>query len=166
MKKIALLVILTAFLGAACGHDTGNFLIMLTDAPIPDATAIIVDISSISVHATGGAYQTVLTGSESIDLLQLPGQERQIASTELPQGSYTEIRLEVTGGRIVIGGNSYQMTVPSSEVKIPVAFEVTSSGTTRVVLDFDASESIQVVHAGQNGGYILRPVIKLVMVSF
>ncbi len=151
---------------AACGHDSGNFRIMLTDEPIPDATAIMVDISSISVHATGGAFQTVMTGPQTVNLLRLQGEELQIANTELAQGSYTEIRLEVTSGNIVIGGETFEMTVPSSEVKIPVQFEVTSSGATRILLDFDAAESIQVVHAGQSGGYILRPVIKVMSVTF
>ncbi len=166
MKKIGSFIIVLAFLGAGCGHDSGNFRIMLTDEPIPDAQAIVVYIAEISVHATGGAFQTVMTGSKTVDLLKLSGQQMQLVDTELEPGSYTEIRLEVTGGQVVIGGETYQMTIPSSEVKIPVAFEVPASGATRIVLDFDAAESIQVVHAGQSGGYILRPVIKVVSVTF
>ena len=81
--------------------------------------------------------------------------------TELEQGTYTQIRLVVDSGQIVINNESHELIIPSPEVKIPVVFQVEKDGVTEIVLDFEAEHSINLIEAGQSGKYILRPVIRV-----
>lgn len=83
----------------------------------------------------------------------------------LEEGLYTQIRLAVTSGTIVVSGVSHDLTVPSTEVKIPVDFEVMKGGATKILLDFDAEESIHVIGTG-SGKSMLTPVIHVESVSF
>ncbi len=167
MKKIAVVFFGLALLLSACStRRTGNFQVLLTDKPAIDAQAIIVNITEISVHKTGGAFVTAWTGTKTYDLLKLQSKEEELIDVDLAEGSYTEIRMVVDSGQIVVGGQTFPLTVPSSEVRIPVVFEVGSAGATRIVLDFDAEKSIEVGAAGQSGKYILRPVITVASVSF
>ena len=69
-------------------------------------------------------------------------------------------------GEIVVSGETYEMAVPSSEVKIPAVFQVMEGGATKLVLDFDADNSIHVVNPGHSEGYILRPVINVKSISY
>ncbi|MBA7663414.1 hypothetical protein ES703_71455 [subsurface metagenome] len=101
------------------------------------------------------------SGEKTYDLLKLRFIEEKIVDSTLPEGTYTQIRLVVDSGRIVINGEPHEMTVPSSEVKIPYVFNVMEEGTTEIVLDFEAEHSIHAVNAGLSEQYILRPVIKV-----
>ena len=167
MRKIATLLFLMAFAAGACFlQDSGNFQLFLTDEPVDDAEAIRVHIVEITAHKQGGGQETVSTAQATYDLLQLKDREQIIVDIELSEGEYTEIRLIVDSGEIVIAGVTYEMSVPSSEVKVPVHFAVAAGGATKIVLDFDAKNSIEVVSPGHDGGYILRPIIQVKSVSF
>jgi uncharacterized protein (UPF0216 family) len=78
---------------------------------------------------------------------------------------YTQIRLSISSGEIIIQGKSYQMIVPSEEIKIPVVFEIEEKEKTKIVLDFEVENSILVTGTGENKVYILRPVIRVESVS-
>ncbi len=167
MKKLILLAISVAFIFSACTTEqAGNFNLFLTDLPVDDAEEIWVTISEINVHKEEEGFITLWTGNMEYDLLVLRDIEELILDTELSKGTYTQIRLVVDAGRIVIEGESIPMTVPSSEVKIPVVFHVLNDGTTEVVLDFDAEQSILLVEAGATQEFILRPVIIVKNISY
>lgn len=168
MKKIisSLLSIFMILLLSGCSSRNGNFQIYLTDQAIDNAEAIIVNISEISVQKEGEAFLTLWSGKQTYDLLQLANKEEEITDVTLKEGTYTQVRLIVDSGQITISGQTYDLTVPSSEVKIPVVFNVIESGATKIVLDFEADDSIQVVSPGQSGGYILTPVILVKSVSY
>jgi hypothetical protein len=80
-------------------------------------------------------------------------------------GHYNQIRLCIVSGRIVIDDNgtdvTYEMKIPSNEIKIPVQLKLEENGRTEVVLDFDAEKSIQFHKKGKKNSYTLRPVIKV-----
>lgn len=162
MKKLILFALSLTLLLSGCSSDktgrTGNFQIYLTDQPI-QADEIWVTISEIRVQKEEEGFLTVWTGPELYDLLKLQDIEKKIVDVGLEQGTYTQIRLVVDSGRIVIGEESHDMTVPSSEVKIPVVFSVLEDGVTEIVLDFEAEQSITLVKAGESNTYILRPVV-------
>ncbi|NIO49237.1 MAG: DUF4382 domain-containing protein, partial [Candidatus Aminicenantes bacterium] len=81
-------------------------------------------------------------------------------------GTYTQIRLVVVSGQIVIKGEPpHDMTVPSSQVKIPLVFNIMEDASTEIVLDFEAEHSIHVVNAGLSEKYILSPVIRVKSIS-
>jgi len=170
MKKLILFAISLALLLSGCvsPDGTGNFQIYLKDQPIDidDAEQILVTISEISVQKEDEGFITLWSGEETYDLLKLRNQEEKIIDITLEAGTYTQIRLVVTAGQIVISGESNEMVVPSSEVKIPLVFYITADGATEILLDFEAEHSIHVVSAGLSGQYILTPVIRVESISY
>ena len=170
MKKLILFAISLALLLSGCvsPDGTGNFQIYLKDQPIDidDAEQILVTISEISVQKEDEGFITLWSGEETYDLLKLRNQEEKIIDITLEAGTYTQIRLVVTAGQIVISSESNEMVVPSSEVKIPLVFNITEDGATEILLDFEAERSIHVVNAGQSEQYILSPVIRVENISY
>lgn len=168
MKKLILFAFtLTLFLwGCTSSDGTGNFKLYLTDQPINNAEEILVTISEISVQKAEEGFLTIWIGTHTYDLLKLRSREEKIVDVTLEEGTYTQIRLVVTEGQIIVAGESHKMTVPSSEVKIPVIFNVMDGDNTEIVLDFEAEHSIHVVYAGQIEEYILRPVIRIKSINY
>jgi len=170
MRKLILFAISIALLLSGCvsSDRTGNFQIYLKDQPIDidNAEEILVTISEISIQKAEEGFLTVWTGPEEYDLLKLRNKEEKILEITLAEGTYTQIRLVVTEGQIVIAGESHEMKIPSSEVKIPLVFNIIEGGETIILLDFEAEYSIHVVNAGQSEQYILRPVIRVENISY
>jgi len=169
MKKLILFAFTVSLLlwGCTSSNGTGNFKLYLTDQPIDNAEKICVTISEINVQKTEEGFLTVWEGNEEYDLLQLQETEVLMLDITLTEGTYTQIRLVVTSGRIKFAGEDYHnMTIASSEVKIPVIFNVMDGGNTEIVLDFEAEHSIQVIYAGQSEKYILTPVIRVKSISY
>jgi len=170
MKKLILFALSIALLLSGCvsSDGTGNFQIYLTDQPIDidNAKEILVTISEINVQKEGEGFLTLWSDEKTYDLLKLRNKEEKIIDITLEEGTYTQIRLVVVSGQIVIDGElPHDMAVPSSEVKIPVIFNIIDGGVTEIVLDFGAEDSIHVVYDGQGEQYILRPVIKVKSIS-
>jgi hypothetical protein len=167
MKKLILFAISIALLLSGCtsSDGTGNFKLYLTDQPVDDADNIWVTITEINVQKEEEGFLTLWEGSNEYDLLTLLNTVELVLESTLKAGTYTQIRLVVDSGRIVIDGVSNKMIVPSSEVKIPVMFIITDGNTTQITLDFEAEKSIHVVSAGGSEQYILRPVIRVERIS-
>jgi hypothetical protein len=161
MKKLILFVFLVLFLSGCTSNGTGNFQIYLKDLPIDNAEEILVTISEINVQKEGEGFLTIWTGTKTYDLLKLRSQAEKLVDVTLNEGTYTQIRLVVASGQIVIAGESHEMIIPSSEVKIPLLFNIMEGGAVEVLLDFEADESIHVEVAGQSNQYILIPVIRV-----
>jgi len=168
MKKIIFFVLPMILLLSGCvsSDRTGNFQIYLKDQPFDNAEEILVTISKISVQREDESFSTIWSGEKTYDLLKLRDEKEKIIDITLEAGTYTQIRLYVTAGQIVISGESHEMKVPSSEVKIPLVFNIMDDGATEILLDFEADHSIQVVNAGQSEQYILRPVIRVENITY
>ena len=167
MKKLILFAFIVTLLlwGCTSSDGTGNFKLYLTDQPI-DADQILVTISEINVQKAEEGFLTVSTGTHTYDLLALWDIEELILDRELEEGMYTQIRLVVSKGEIVIDDLTYPMTVASSEVKIPVVFNIMEGRAIEIVLDFEAENSIHVVYTSQRKEYILRPVIIVKSITY
>jgi len=163
MKKLILFALSVALLLSGCTSTdgTGNFKLFLTDQPIENADEIWVTISEINVHKEELGFFTLSQGEQKFDLLTLLNTEVLVLSKTLEAGTYTQIRLVVSEGAIVIDDVTYPMTVPSSEVKIPLVFIVMDEDNIEVVLDFEADESVDVVYTAEGNEYILNPVIRV-----
>ena len=168
MKKLIFFALSAALLLSGCTSTdgTGNFKLFLTDQPIENASEIWVTISEINVHKEEVGFFTLSQEGQRFDLLTLLNTEELMLSTTLKEGTYTQIRLVVSQGEIVIDGVTYPMTVPSSEVKIPLVFNVMEDGSIEVVLDFVADESVNVVYTAEGGEYILNPVIRVKSITY
>ncbi|MDP8225069.1 MAG: DUF4382 domain-containing protein [Candidatus Lernaella stagnicola] len=199
MKKqwfiIIALVALGVFVILACGGDgdddgdddaaTASFQLRMIDAPIDDAEAVNLTISSIAVRGEephqgdddmnsgddGPNYASWIEleiEPTTYDLLALQNNVFAVlAEEELPFGDYSEIRLILecdgdSGGEIVIDGETYPLKVPSgcqSGFKLKGDFTVQEGAETILVMDLDARKSI--TETG-NGKYILNPVARFI----
>jgi uncharacterized protein DUF4382 len=169
--------------GGGGGNETGRLSLAITDAPVDDASSVVVQFSGVAFKRAGSAPETVqnLTPSpRQLDLLQY--QEGRAAllldGVTLPAGDYEWIRLIVddeTGVRdsyiTLTGGEECELTVPSgaeSGLKLNRGFTLPADGSVALTIDFDLRKSI---HAppGQQGaaeactqGYLMRPTLRIV----
>ena len=154
----------------------GSLTIKMKDKPVTDADQVWVKISNIVVHmADPDEFIEVSDVEQDFDLLELKNNPVPIVSADLEAGHYNQIRMDVVEGSIVfleddrIGGLvevPYDLKIPSNEIKIPVQFYIEASGETQIILDFDAEKSIKVTQQGKKDSFMLRPVIKVVGVSY
>ncbi len=165
--------------GGSSGGSTstsGSLTIIMKDKPVQNADQVWVKISNIRVHlADPDQFIEVYSGEQDFDLLELKNNPTPIAIASLGVGHYNQIRMNVISGYIVFleddgqGGFvevDYDLKIPSGEIKIPVQFYIEGGAATKVTLDFDAKESIHVTKQGHKDSYKLRPVVKVVGVSY
>jgi hypothetical protein len=158
----------------------------------PDTVqSLIVDVIEVQFLAAGaaeedaGGWQSLtLAEAVALDLMALPAESDgsiAIASGSVPVGSYSMVRLLVTGGEIVFkgpitlgagaagsfdGGTPYPVTVPSGDqtgLKTDVAFEVTAGEdetANAAYVVFVPGTTFQNVTVTGNGGVTLNPVIR------
>jgi len=177
-------VIIFSLLSAGCsssGEDeSGQMSLRITDAPIDEATAVVVQFSEVQIRGTD-ATQNInfkFDTPKSIDLLALQGSATQslFSDETVPAGIYNEIRLLINAqpgtvdSYIVLqqGGAQHELTVPGgaeSGLKVKGTFSVPANGSSSFTVDFDVRKSI--VKSGNansaNGiKYHLKPVLRLV----
>jgi len=169
--------------GGGGGIDTGRLSLAITDAPVDDASSVVVQFSGVAFKRAGAAQEVVqdLTPSpRQLDLLQY--QEGRavllLDGVTLPAGDYEWVRLIVdneTGVRdsyiTLTGGEECELRVPSgaeSGLKLNRGFTLPADGSVALTIDFDLRKSI---HAppGQQGaaeactqGYLMRPTLRIV----
>jgi len=144
---------------SVASQQQGTLQIFLTDKPI-QAKQVWVTFSTIDVHRTGAAWQSVSAKPIEFDLLTLKNTESLLASANLKDGSYTGVRIEVDKGNVVFqDGSDCNLVVPSGEVTVPVNFTIQNGSITKLVFDFDAGKSVHVVEAGKSDKCVLRPLI-------
>jgi len=161
---------------------TGMLVIALKDEQhnIPGGTTILnltLRIDGITAHyvettegynETGnetGKWITVSTEPKTLDLLQYTDVLAIVGEKELDAGKYTQLRLNITEANITIKNSffyiytskTYQMEIPSEELKLINQFTVDSARTTVLTLDFDVENSV--THTAD--GYLLKPVVKM-----
>ncbi len=170
----------------ACGSSPtspsqgGSFSVYLKDTPFSDAGAVLVTFSDVSVHASGGAWQSVSFAggatSRICDLKQLQTAQDVLGTTTLAPGHYTEARVTVTnvslysgtssggpcGSSVTASGLIASVNVPSGQFILNHPFDVTANTTMKMLLDFDGNNSIKQLG---NGNYQISPVITVVSVQ-
>jgi hypothetical protein len=163
-KSLALSVVLLFILGSCSTERSGNFELYLTDAPIEGLEHVFVTFSQIELREEGSdVFTSLLEEPKEYDLLTLRDREERVIRTDLPQGTYTAIRITISAARIVIDGRTWTITIdPPKIVTVPVEFTVLEDGVIKCVLDFDAAQSIN--PAGL--GYDLAPVITVKRIGY
>jgi hypothetical protein len=138
--------------GETIAISSKGLSLLLTDAPVDGAKAVYLTIKGVSVKGASDSWVVVPVKAESeINLLNLQdGNAVLLAALEtLPNGSYKEIRLELSEtapARIVLADDTeHALTIPSGEesgLKIKYDFEISDEKGSIVVLDFDLRRSI------------------------
>src|SRR5688572_30043695 len=177
------MMVLSACGGSGGGGETGRLSLAVTDAPIDEASSVVVQFSGVAFKREGAAPEVVQNLSPSprqLDLLEY--QEGRAAllldGVTLPAGDYEWVRLIVdneNGVRdsylVQTTGEECELRVPSgaeSGLKLNRGFTVPADGSVALTIDFDLRKSI---HAppGQIGaaeactqGYLMRPTLRIV----
>ncbi len=175
MKKLMYLVaILAVLIIYSCGKDssTSRIKINLTDAPT-NVDAVNVEIVGIELHVEGdttdaGGWIT-LEGINSgvYNLLDFQnGADTTLFDMEVTAKKINQVRLILgTDNTIVVDGEEFPLSTPSAQqsgLKIKVDKNLSDGEPFTFWLDFDAEESIVV---NGNDSYILKPVLKLLLVE-
>ncbi|HSB25558.1 MAG TPA: DUF4382 domain-containing protein [Burkholderiaceae bacterium] len=182
--KLALpfaLAALIAACGGSSGTPTGTMQLSLTDSPACGYDNVFVTVEKVRVHQSSSANdndsgwsEVVLPTPQRVDLLTLTnGTLLPLGATELPAGTYTQMRL-VLGttpppgspqGMLAnsikpTGSAETELTTPSGQqsgLKMNVNITVPAGQVADFAIDFDACKSF--VKSGNSGKYILKPVL-------
>jgi hypothetical protein len=163
------------------GNDTGRLSLGVTDAPVDEASSVVVQFSGVAFKRAGAAPEVVqnLTPSpRQLDLLQYQGGRAAVLldGVTLPAGDYQWIRLivdnepDVRDSYIVLtGGEECELRVPSgaeSGLKLMRGFTLPADGSVALTVDFDLRKSIHAPPGQSSGdcavGYLMRPTLRLV----
>lgn len=144
--------------------DKATVRFKLTDAPA-DFDALYIDVQSIQVQTSAGAWVTLQSNLGTINLLQyVNGQSTLIAQADMPEGQLNQVRLILgSNNSIVANGQTYPITIPSgmeSGLKLNVHQELQAGQTYEWTIDFDAAQSVVTTGAGS---FHLQPVLRLIV---
>lgn len=161
---------------------SGKASLSITDAPVDDATSVVIQFSGVTFKPVGAAQEVVANfgAPRQLDLLQYQDGRSALLldNVVLPAGDYEWIRLTVDNQPNVrdsyltqTTGGECELRVPSgaeSGLKLNRGFSLPANGAIALTIDFDLRKSL---HAppGQSGqgvdctqGYLLRPTLRLV----
>jgi len=161
--------------GCTLSSPKGNLSVLLTDWPILDkeVTAVNIKVTKVEVRQIAeendeAGWITLSEPNKEFNLLWLQnGNTVSLGNTEIPVGTYTELRLHVSEeNTIEFDGNATRvpLKIPSgtsSGVKIKYTFTISEGGSTVITLDFDAQQSVKAVDDGDDAEYQLHPVIRI-----
>lgn len=181
---IAMTVALSACSGGGGGgSETGRLSLAVTDAPVDDASSVVVQFSGVAFKRAGAAAEVVkdlIPTPRQLDFLQYQDGRAALLldGVSLPAGDYEWVRLIVdnqSGVRdsyvVLSSGEECELRVPSgaeSGLKLNRGFTLPADGSVALTIDFDLRKSI---HAppGQVGaaaactqGYLMRPTLRIV----
>jgi len=156
--------------------STGKLAVAVKDEQhsLPGGTTVLgmqIKIGNITVHylgnETGNRSEWVVVSSavKQLNLLDYTDTLAVIGQSEMEAGKYTQIRMYIESANITIrntyfkiySGKTYEMIIPSSELKTAHPFYVNESKTTVLTVDFDIENSV--THA--DIGYLLKPAVKI-----
>ena len=183
----ALVVVAVATLAACSGggdgmqSGTGTLRLGLTDAPVDQADAVVVQFTGVELKPAGGAaFSRDFPAPKTLDVLALQGTTRAMLldGESVPAGDYEWMRLKanadpaVRDSYVTIGGQECEMRIPSGAetgLKLVRGFTVGVGTVTDFTIDFNLRKSV-VQPPGQRADadacdgqvYLLKPALRLV----
>jgi hypothetical protein len=181
------LVALVALLASACNSSpqgSGSLSLRLTDAPGAEVKSAVVTIAKIVLHGEGGD-RVLRDDPVTVDLVEyVDSTFPLLEDAKVPPGTYTELRLLITGGYLVTmdpagaGTLLYAsagflppgvhadglLKMPSFaqsglKVILPGDALVVRAESKVLLVDFDVAQSFG-HEAGNSGSWVMHPVVK------
>ena len=178
-------ILLTGSILLSCTEDndgSGTLNVRMTDAPYPtdQIAEANITVTKIEIRQSGGngdeKFTTILDSEVSANLLDLTnGVTANIASVEVPVGSYDLVRVYISEASVVLNDDAettFNLKIPSGaqsgiKVFINPDIEVVGGLSAELLLDVDVSQSF--VPLGSPlaiNGFNFKPVIKASNESF
>ena len=182
MKKNLLLPVLGAGLAAvlaSCGGGssdgaTGTVSVAITDAPVDQAKAVVVEFTGVALRPAGGEEIIINFDSpRAINLLELQGGDSAalLEGQTVPAGAYTGMRLLVNAARnntdsyiTLADDTQHSLFIPSGAqngLRLVSGFNVPANGAASFTIDFDLRKSITSPQA-PGSDFFLRPALRIV----
>ena len=171
------LFLVPALLLGACRDDlgTGELGLSVTDAPVDNATAVVVQFTGVEVKpADHDAESFDFDAPRSIDLLALNGggSESLLDGVTVPAGQYEWVRLKVNAADdgtldsyiTLKDGSQHELQVPSGAqtgLKLVSGFVVPSGDRADFTIDFDLRKSVT-DPMNASPAYTLKPALRIV----
>jgi len=166
--------------GASTATPMGTLRVGLTDAPACGFDHVKVTVQKVRVNQSATAADTdagwtdiTLNPALQVDLLTLTnGALTTLGQTPLGPGHYSQIELVLaandSGNPLAnsvtpTGGAETALKTPSAQqsgLKLNADFTINANQMADLLLDFNACKSV--VHAGNSGKYLLKPVISVI----
>lgn len=152
------------------GSGNAKLNVSITDAP-GDFTEVNVEVIGVEINkeeqATESGWQPLtMVKTGNFNLLDLSnGKSALLASSELPAGKISQIRLKL-GNKNTLklkDGSIVALNTPSGQtsgLKLQINQELNADVTYEILLDFDAAKSV--VKRGNTNQYNLKPVIRTI----
>ncbi len=137
----------------------------LTDPPqVPAGTsALVIDYSSLAVHATGAGWVKSNT-SGSVNLLTLINTSQVLGNVNVSSNTTIDMaRFYVSSAQITINGTTYNVTVPSGQVTAQLTTPSKVNGVTKVLVQL--SPTVVTVFTNTTPEFILVPSVKAIAVG-
>ena len=138
--------------------QSANVRLLLTDAPADEASALTVDFGEVQL-LSGEEGRVISETGGSFDVLELRnGQTALLGEADVPDGTYSQLRLIISKATITVDGEDSDVSVPSgaqSGLKVNIRPPLVVSGEQMSVITLDLNAR-RVIQTG-NGGYKLGP---------
>ncbi len=140
----------------------GRVVFAVTDAAadMGIVSSVKVTVDNVQVHSATKGWTTVSSTQKTYDLLQLKAEGKQelLADAELEEGTYDQIRLDISNVIVTDAQGQHEAKLPSNQLQIKGDIIVEANATATATFDFIADESL---HVTGNGKYIMAPVVQV-----
>ena len=176
-KNSLLLIAVSSLLLFGCGgnnsSDRGVLSLSLTDAPVDNATAVVVEFTGVEIKPkNGSATRYTLDEHKTVNLLALQnGVSTSLIDLTLDAGEYNWIRLLInaeeglTDSYIELqDGTRWPLHIPSGAetgLKLHNSFVIAAGSRHNFTVDFDLRKSVNLPKAA-GADYLLRPSLRIV----
>ena len=143
-------------------QENGRVLFTIADkaASLGAVSSVQVSVDKIMVHSAAKGWVDVSSSAKNFDLLKLKAESQQelLADVKLEEGTYDQIRLDISNVVVADAQGEHEAKLPSGMLKINGNIVVENGSTSTAKFDFVADQSL---HITGNGKYIMAPVVRL-----
>ena len=161
--------------GGGDGGGTGTISLSIMDAPVHDATAVVVTFTGVSLkpQGEGPAIDINFQPAKQLDLLTLTADNAAtlLEDYPVPAGHYNWLELHVDAKHDGDAYDSYALTVsggqeeielevPSGRLRLVSGLTITANQETSFLIDWNLHKGLN--HPVGQPGFFLRPALRII----